>query len=583
MGQPGITAPPPPATEGRLESWKEIAAYLKRSVRTVQQWEKKEGLPVHRRLHDKLGTVYAYQAELDAWWQNGHERLATQEQEEPPEQAAAHPRRRLWALAAAASLVLATAVYLAKGILWPPAPADPGRVMLAVLPFENLGGGAEQEYFSDGLTEEMITRLARLHPERLGVIARTSAMQYKANPRPIEQVCKELGVEYVLEGSVRRENNQVRITAQLIRVSDRTHLWADSYERELANVLVIQGEVARQVAHSLSLRLLSSDQARLARRQPASFDAYEAYLQARYFANLSAQRSGASRQSVLHYQKAIEIDPNYALAYAGLAETYAFSLPTHEAMPKARDAALKALALDDTLPEAHSALGLVKLFYEWDWAGAERAFKRAIALDPGSAAAHYRYVYYLWAQGRVEEAIAEASLAAELDPFSPTINNDLGRAYYYARQYDRAIEQYKKALELDPNYSLAHFFLGIAYEQKGLHDQAIAEFRKARELAGDSRLAESLGQRYATSGFRGALEAWAEDWETGVEQGRVQPTSVALIYARLGDRNKAFEWLEKSYRERTRAMVYLRVEPQFDSLRSDPRFQNLLRRMNFPD
>ena len=490
---------------------------------------------------------------------------------------------RAWGVRAAvlaAVVLLAVAGYLAWRRAAPPA-AEPGqRLMLAVLPFENLSGDPEQEYFSDGLTEEMITQLGQLQPKRLGVIARTSSFHYKGTNKSIEEIGGELGVDYILEGAVRREGERVRVSAQLIQVSDQSHLWTESYDRELSGILGLQGELARAIAREIRLTLSPRTTAQLASARQVNLEAFDAYLLGRHYARQSAM----GWKSAEYYLRAIEKDPNYAPAFAGLAEQAAFALPASKYMPRARAAATKALQLDEKLSEAHMALGLVKLFYDWDWTGAESEFKRAIELDPGSSLGHHRYTHYLWAMGRPEEALAEARLAQQLDPRSLLSNLNLGRTYYFVRDYDKAIEQHQKTLALDPNYYWAHFFLGITYEQKGMHKEAIAEIVKARELAGDPALASAMSKAYATSGYQGALRTWAEDWAEDVERGEmVQPSSVAMIYSRLGEKEKALEWLEKAFQQRARGLVYVRVEPQLDPLRSDPRFQNLLRRMDFPN
>jgi TolB-like protein/DNA-binding winged helix-turn-helix (wHTH) protein/Flp pilus assembly protein TadD len=497
-------------------------------------------------------------------------------------------RRALPLAAVAVVAALLAVAYFARERLGfkhsPPA----GRVMLAVLPFENLTGDTEQEYFSDGLTEEMITQLGRMHPERLGVIARTSAMQYKQTKKTIAQIVRELGVDYLLEGSVRRAGDRVRISAQLIQVRDQTHVWAENYERDMRDVLVLQDEVARAITQEIRIKLTPQEQARLTSPRPINPEAYEAYLKGRYFWNKRTEEG--YKKAIEYLQRAIEKEPGYAEAYAGLADSYALlgslntaTLPRKEAMTRATAAALRALESDDTAAEVHTSLAFVKMQYEWDWAGAEVEFRRAILLNPNYPTAHHWYAYYLIAQQRTEEALREIRHAQELDPLSVIINTDVGEVLCYARQYDDAIEQSRKALEIDPDFILAHRVLGWAYEQKHMYTESVTELKKAMSLSGSrSDILGALGHVYAISGQKSAaLEVLAELRRSAARNHDIS-ADIAIVYAGVGDKDRAFEWLEKAYQERSAALVLLKVLPLLDPLHSDPRFADLLRRVGLP-
>jgi TolB-like protein/Tfp pilus assembly protein PilF len=461
----------------------------------------------------------------------------------------------------------------------------PSRVMLAVLPFEDISRQKDEEYFSDGLTEEMITQLGRMNPEWLGVIARTSAMHYKDCDRTVQQIGCELGVSYVLEGSVRRVGRRVRVTAQLIQVADQTHLWAESYDCELGNILALQNDVACAIADEIRIKLRPQERARLGKVRPVNPEAYEAYLKGRYFWNKRTKE--ALEKSVPCFERAIEKDPDYASAYAGLADSYCLlantaygALPPKEAFSKARVATLKALEIDKTLAEAHASLAQLDL-YEFDWLAAERELRRSIELNPGFAVAHHWYALYLSAKGRFKEALAEANRAYGLDPLSVIINRDLGLIYYYARQPDRAIEQYRKTLELDPNFALAHQALGRAYLEMGMYTKGVEEIQLAVRLSGESvGMLAALAHAYGLAGKTEKARGILGDLMERSRRSYVPPTSIAVIYAGLGEKENALEWLEKAWGEQDVGLHTLKVHPIFNGLCTDPRFQDLLRRMN---
>jgi len=491
-----------------------------------------------------------------------------------------------------AALVLAGLViafgYFAWRRFWPRVKLPTGKIMRVVLPFENLSGDPTQDYFADGLTEEMITQLAGLQPERLGVIARTSAMRYKHTQKRVDEIGRELGVDYLLEGSVRREGERVRISAQLIQVSDQAHLWAESYDRDLGSILASQGEVARSIANEIELELTPPQQARLAYARPVIPEAHEAYLRGRYHWN---KRTPEEVQKGLEYfNQAIEKDPRYALAYAGVADYYTvgsggyLGLSPKEAYPKAKAAALKALEIDDSVAETHTSLATVKMEYDWDWAGAEQEFKRALELNPNYAIGHQWYAEFLRAVGRRDESFREMQRVLELDPFSVIVNNSHGIGFLYARQYDRAVQQCRRTLELEPDFLSAQGCIVWSRYYSGLVEEAFQEQLRLDKMAGASPAQmAALRKAYEAGGWNGVRRLWLDRQKEAMSKGKcVSPVSHAGTYAQLGDKGQAMVWLEKGLKQRDVRMAYLKIDPEFDPLRSDPRFQDLLRRMNFP-
>ncbi len=461
------------------------------------------------------------------------------------------------------------------------------KIMLAVLPLENLSDDPAQEYFSDGLTEELITQLARLCPRRIGVIARSSIMRYRGTEKGVDQIGRELSVDYILEGSVRRAGDRVRVAAQLIQVSDQVHLWAESYDRELADIFAIQSQIAQQVAHSLELELLPTQQAALAQTQTTNFSAYESYLKGRHYWNQFTE--DGSRKGIAHFGQAIESDPRYAPAYAGLALCYAQlgglfgGIPATEAFPKAKEAALKALEIDEMLDEAHGALGVSSLFHEWDWTAAERQFQRALALNPGSGFAHHRYALYLAAMGSLNNACAEEKKALELDPLSLLFNTVLAWLLYFVRQYDQAVEQCEKTLDLDFNYALAHRQMGRARERQLMFEEAIAAFERAESLSRHMPMCvAALGHTFAVAGRESEAHRVLEELQELSKRRHVSSYFHALIYLGLGEKDRGFEYLYKASEERSLWLIFLNAEPVFDLLRSDPQFHDLLHRVGLP-
>jgi TolB-like protein/DNA-binding winged helix-turn-helix (wHTH) protein len=455
------------------------------------------------------------------------------------------------------------------------------KVILAVLPFDNLSRDPDQEFFSDGLTEEMIAQLGKLNPERLTVIARGSVAKYKDSRLTANQIGNELHADYLVQGSVRRASDRVRITVQLIQVRDQTDLWAESYDRELKDILTLQDSVSRTIANQIHITLTPGQQTRL---QGGNLDpeAYEAYLKGRYYWN---KRTGDGLQKALiYFQQAINKDPTYGAAYSGLADCnsglawHGFKSPA-DALPKANAAALKAIEIDPQSAEAHASLGLV-LTHRWEWTGAEAEFKRALRLDPRYANAHHWYGDYLSIMGRHDEALPEARQALELDPLNLMIGTWVGRRYYLARKYDLAIEQGRSTVDLDVHFAAAHLLLGENYVQVGLHEQGLAELQTAASLSGDSPLyLAQVAVAHASAGRKTeALQIVAQLQAISSTQ-YVSPYGLAQIYAALRDKEQTFNWLQIAYDDRAVWMSYLAVDPVFDSLRSDQRFQDVLRRV----
>jgi TolB-like protein/DNA-binding winged helix-turn-helix (wHTH) protein/Flp pilus assembly protein TadD len=455
---------------------------------------------------------------------------------------------------------------------------------LAVLPLENLSNDESQDYFADGMTDELITHLGQISAIR--VISRTSAMTYKSVRKPLAEIARELNVDAVVEGSVLRSGERVRIDAQLIRVPADKQIWAESYEGDFADTLGLQSRVARAIAEQIRATLNRQEQVALEKSKAVNPAAYEAYLKGRYFWN---KRTGDGlRTAIEYFNRAIEADPTYAQAYSGLADSYALSgdweygvLSPQDAFRKAKAAATKALALDDSLGEAHTSLAFALDLYGWDWETAETEYKLAIKLNPGYATAHLWYAWHLILMGRNSEGLFELRKAESLDPLSLIISADMADALCIAHRFDEAVQQSKKALRMDPNFAIGHYELGQAFEQKHVHDQAIAEFQKAIEISGHSGVFDSnLAYVYAVLGRKVEAIKIAKDLEAQHDQNPSAEANIALIYVGLGDQDQAMIWLNKGYEARFNPSILLR--PAFDPLRSDAQFKDLLRRIGLP-
>jgi len=533
-------SPPHKPNGNRLDSWKEIAAYLKRDIRTVQRWEANEGLPVHRKHHAKLGSVYAFERELDAWWSEG--RAAVAEKPDTPVR----------------------------------------RPMVAVLPLRNLSGDPAQEYFSDGLTEELIAQLSRVQPSLLGVIAQCSAMKFKQTRQGAGQVGRVLGATFIVDGSVRRDNERVRISVQLVRVRDQSLLWSESYDRHLRDILDLQREVACAVTAAVTAKVSSAAQASAGAPHPIDPEAYNSYLQGRFFWN--KRTPDALQKAVERFESAIRGDASYAPAHAGLADCQALLasielgvLPPADAMPKAKAAAQRAVEIEPALAEAHASLGYAALWYDWNWPLAERELKRAIELNPAYPTARQWYAAYLETLDRMNESITEINQALALDPLSPVFRGALGSSFYFERDYDRAIVESRRALELDPNFVLAYFNVGRALVCKQRYALAIAELKTARKLSDESAaMTMALGYAYAAAGRKAEASKMIDVLKSRARRGYVPAFYFCAIYAGLRDFERGIQWLRKAHEERSDYLVHLPKEPAADSLRSDPRFAELV-------
>jgi serine/threonine protein kinase/TolB-like protein/Tfp pilus assembly protein PilF len=463
--------------------------------------------------------------------------------------------------------------------------AQPGTTpidSLAVLPLANASADPSTEYLSDGITESIINTLSQL--PQLKVMARATVFRYKGKEVDVQEVRRDLNVRAVMMGRVLQFGDNLVIKTELVDTLDGSQLWGDEYRRKAADIFEVQEEISKEISEKLRIKLTGEEKKLLGKRYTDNTEAYRLYLKGRFC--LSKTTKEALNNAIKHFRQAVEIDPDYALAYAGLADAYyALSsnhVPANEAMPKALAAAEQALRMDDTLSEAHASLGLVKAFYEWDWAGAEGEYRRAIELNPGYASAHHWYGWYLALMGRLNEAIAEIKQASELDPLSLEINSDLGLSFFFARQYERAIEQFEKALEMDPNSIWTRFFMGWAREQKGDYAEAINDYQKAARLDDSPLIMAALGHTYVMAGQRDLALSVLEEMKQLAASRHVSSYHFAIIQAALGEKDEAFQWLEKSYSAREEALVWLKVDPRLDAIRTDPRFIDLQRRVGLP-
>lgn len=481
------------------------------------------------------------------------------------------------ALSAATLAVSALILYHASTRPVPQADEQPAPIRsLAVLPLRNLTNDPANDYFSDGMTESLLTSLSKI--DGLKVISRGSVFRFKEQEIDPREVGRQLNVAAVLEGNVRRDENSVRVTVRLVSTEDGRVLWAgETYERALSDIFALQDEIARQVATELKFKLSGEAAQQLTRRYTDNVEAYQLYLKGRFFWNKRVPKE--LRKGIEYFEQAIKLDPNYALAYAGLADSYALldlyssGRQTKDYFLKAKAAARKALEIDNTLAEAHTSLAYVKYYYDWDWSRAEDEFKRAIELNPNYATAHQWYAEYLFYMERFDESLAEINRAHELDPFSLAINTELGSPYFYMRQYDQALDKYRKAKEMDPHFFLATYCLALCYEQKGMYDEAI------NMLGGGKDVSAIVGYAYAVSGRRREAQNMLNRILEASKREYFSPYMIARIYAGLGEKDQAFQWLEKAREDQDERMVMLKVDQQFDGLRSDPRFTDLMRRV----
>jgi len=587
-----------PDEEDLLEGWKAIADHLNKTERTVQRWEKSKGLPI-RRLKagspEEQGRVFAYRTELDAWWK---EMLAkadvivdfapesevsplkpatpnTLQSQSLPKIEPPGPRRKLL-LWLAAGLVLALSVGLIRGA-FNRLNIPQARVTLAVRPFKNLGTDSSWDFVAAGLSEEMVTRLVQLHPQRMGVVPLSPGYA----TAPLERLAKDISADYVLEGSVRKINERVAITAQLLQVANQSVMWGQSYERDVKDLLRIEDEVADTITGEVLRNIPHASQP----AREVNRDAYLAYLEGRYFWNKRTTES--LTRALALFQKSAAIDPSYAPSYAGLADCYELlgsapytALPPSEVFPKAEAAARKALEMDTSLSEAHVSLGYSEMVYEWNLPEARKEFTLALQLRPDDATGHQFYAYYLTAIGDLQGAIEERRRALELEPLNPLLSSALGEAFYQNREFDLAIQHNSRSLELDPSYAVALVNIGRAYEMKGMHPQARDAFQKILSLARDDPAVLALmGHEYASSGDKAKAFDVIKHLKQLSGHTYVPSMYVALVYTGLQDLDNAFDWLNKAATERCEYLVYLPSEPLADPLRNDPRFPQLLHRI----
>ena len=514
---------------------------------------------------------------------------AFRHREKQPAEAAvpivSEPQRvRAWQPAVATILVvaiLATSIYLFSRARKRAAALGSELASIAVLPFADLSPDKDQEYFCDGMTEEIIDALAKMNGFR--VVARTSSFAFKGKQQDIREIGKKLNVATVLEGSVRKDGNRLRVTAQLNSVADGYHLWSETYERELKDVFAVQDEISRAIVDTLQLKLAGPG--RQSRPSSANVEAYDFYLQGRY--HWSRWRSEGAERAIEYFQQAIQKDPNYAAAYSGLADSYAWmgffgAMPPNEAMPKARQAALKALSIDDSLAAAHTSLGYVKALHEFDWPGAEREFKRALQLNAGDSDAHFGYgITYLAPIGRLDEAVQEMKIARDLDPLSPIANTYLGLAYHFVGNRPEAAAQLRKALELDPGFVEARLELAnLSIDQQDFKE-FYSQLDLAKELAPESRTDLMRATGYAIEGKKTEALQLVHKWEKPPNGVFVRSTSIANVYAVLGDKAQMYTWLDRAYADRDGMLAFLKPQGAYRPYRSEPRFIALEKKLGF--
>jgi TolB-like protein/DNA-binding winged helix-turn-helix (wHTH) protein/lipopolysaccharide biosynthesis regulator YciM len=483
------------------------------------------------------------------------------------------------ALSAAVVLLAIIVVYFFAGDISSPSVSSPKARTMAVLPFRVLGADSENEHLGIGMTDTLITRLSNV--KEIRVRPTSSVLKFASTDDDALSVGKALGVDAVLEGSIQRAGDRIRVTVRLMTVQDNTPLWAGQFDEDFKDILAIQDSISERVSSALALRLTAEDRSRLARHHTENAEAHQIYLKGRYFWNRRTREG--YRKAIEMFNQAIEKDPSYALAWAGLADCYVLggdAKSTEEAFSKAKEAAQKAISLDNTLAEAHTAFALTRMAYDWNFAAAEEEFRRAIALNPNYPTAHHWYADCLILMGRQDEAIASIRRAQELDPLSLIIGRDAGRVFYFARRYDQAIEQCRKTLELDPNFYPAHVTLGDVYAQKKNYDEAIAEYNRAVSLSGGRSLMKaSLSYTYAVSGRQEEARRLLDELIESFGERPPSAFDLATVFTGLGEKDRAFEWLEKAYGERAYRLIYILVDPAFDPIRSDARFENLVKRI----
>jgi TolB-like protein/Flp pilus assembly protein TadD len=589
--------------ERHLDSWKEIAAYLGRSEKTVRRWEQTEGLPVHRLRHDKRSSVYAYSTELEAWRKA---RRSSHQLEPGPDEngsaAGGHAvppaaagsaggkahqshRLRFWLLPfIVLGLCVVAFTVRSQWNRWSvplrAGQSSPSIQSIAVLPFRSLPPDPEDDYLADGLTEQLITELEKLGSLR--VISRTSIMHFKNTTRTVSEVARELNVDALVEGTIQRSADNVRMTVQLVTPSPERHLWAHAYEGEMRNVLDLQHDLARDIGRNIRSNLSEMRPFNPASVRQADPQTNENYLRARYF--LARRNADSMYKARTYFEAALVREPRYAPALSGLAVAYDLLgmyevLPPNESFPKAKASADEALRLDGMLAEAYTARGAAASFFDLEWSAAERDFQRAIAINPSLSLAHQWYGEHLIAVGKAQRAVAELERARDLDPLSLVINATLGRVYRDARRYNEAIQQCRKTLELDPHFAMGHWCLGQVYIGQHRYTDAISELQLANGLGTTPLILRDLAWAYAAAGNKSKAIRILNGLRQTAQSAYNSPYSFAAISAALGDKDAAFGWLEKAYEERDCHIGYLALDPEVDPLRRDPRFTSLLARL----
>jgi len=563
----------------RLESWKEIAAYLGRDVTTVRRWERREGLPVYRIQHSKLGSVYAYTTELDAW-RDGRAGAATDVADaDPVLEIARHGlRARRWlVVCGVAMLALLVVAYFTTRTRVRGATGSKIK-SLAVLPLKNLSGDPSQEYLADGMTEELIGRLAAIHDLR--VISRTSVMGFRDTKLSVPEIAKTLGVDAFVEGSVIREGNRIRVHAQLIRAETDEHFWSEEYDRELQDVLALQSEVAQAIAEKVKVSITGQERDRLVAARPVAPEVYESYVKG---SNDPQYTKAQIEHRIADFQDAIRMDPTFAPAYVGLAGTYIsyqdifVGAPPSEIRPKATSAARKALELDPKLAEAHAILA--EMYQkQWKWAESEAEYKRALELKPNDASAHRGYAYWLACRGRTQEALAWVERGRELDPLGSA--DTVGFLLLMARRYDESIREYRSVLAAHPEYTNARWGLGFALIVNQQTDQAIPELEKTVAMMNRTPGSlDMLATAYAHAGRPQDALILINELKQRRQRGYVPAGAFINSYLALGDYDQAFFWCDEAYKEQSAILQWLKVAPLFDPVRNDPRFVDLVHRV----